>query len=207
MDRNQLKETLKLFVKQAESIVEEKLGDRSQIEGQLKNLVRNLEGSVQSFLRGDATTSSRPSQLELKVKTLEHFKGDLPGYESDLASGFDVRAQLSEPLTLNPGQRSLVPTGLSFEIPHGYELQARPRSGLAIKKGLSLVNTPGTIDADYRGEVKIILINLGAEPVTIEQGERIAQLVLCPVYQARFVRVDNISETARGDGGFGSTGV
>lgn len=205
MDRNQLKETLKLFVKQAETIVEERLGDRSQIESQLRGLVKNLESSVQSFLRGES--SARSAQLELKVKTLEHFKGDLPSYESEWASGFDVRAQLSEPLTLNPGQRSLVPTGLAFEIPQGYEIQARPRSGLAIKKGLTLVNTPGTIDADYRGEVKIILINLGAEPVTIEQGERIAQLVLCPVYQARLIEVDHISETKRGAGGFGSTGV
>lgn len=207
MDKNQLKETLKLFVKQAEAIVEERLGDRSQIENQVRGLVKNLEQSVQSFIRGEGSSSTRQSALELKVKTLDNFKGDLPAYESELASGFDVRAQLVEPLTLEPGQRSLVPTGLAFEIPHGYEIQARPRSGLAIKKGLSLVNTPGTIDADYRGEVKIILINLGNESVTIEQGERIAQLVLCPVYQARLVQVADINDTKRGAGGFGSTGV
>lgn len=199
MDANQLKETLKLFAKQAEMVVEQKLGDRSQIESQLKGLVRNFESSIQSFIR--------PNSVELKVKTLENFSGDLPAYESGLASGFDVRAQLSETLVLEPGQRSLVPTGLSFEIPPGYEIQARPRSGLAIKKGIGLVNSPGTIDADYRGEVKIILINMSNETVRIESGERIAQLVLCPVVQAKMVKVDDISETERGSGGFGSTGV
>ncbi len=210
MDKSQIKETIKLFVKQAEAMVEEKLGDRSQIESQVRGLVRNFESSLQSLIRGErgfANSSSQGLNIEVKVKTLENFKGDLPSYESELAAGFDVRAQLSEPLTLNPGQRSLVPTGLSFEIPRGFEIQARPRSGLAIKKGLGLVNSPGTIDADYRGEVKIILINLGAEPITIEQGERIAQLVLCPVLQAKFVQVDELGDTKRGEGGFGSTGV
>ncbi len=200
MDKNQIKETLKLFAKQAESLVEQKLGDRSQIENQFKGLVRNLEQSVQGFLQ-----PQRP--IEVKVKKLLHFQGDLPAYETSLASGFDVRAQLSEPITLKPGERSLVPTGLSFEIPPGFEIQARPRSGLAIKKGLGLVNSPGTIDADYRGEVKIILINLGQEAVTIESGERIAQLVLCPVIQAKLVLSEELSDTHRGSGGFGSTGV
>ncbi|NCN42058.1 dUTP diphosphatase [bacterium] len=151
--------------------------------------------------------TSAPAPVTLKIKTLENFSGDLPAYESEWASGFDVRAQLSEPLALDPGQRCLVPTGLSFEIPKGFEIQARPRSGLAIKKGISLVNTPGTIDADYRGEVQIILINLGKEAVTISSGERIAQLVLCPVVQAQFVQVETLGETSRGEGGFGSTGV
>lgn len=207
MDRQQLKETLKMFVKQAESVVEEKIGDRSQIEGQVRNLVKGLEASVQAFLQNRNGENATHSKITLKVKKLEHFKGELPAYESDWASGFDVRAQLSNPLVLEPGQRSLVPTGLVFETPLGYEIQARPRSGLAIKKGISLVNTPGTIDADYRGEVKIILINLGGETVTIESGERIAQLVLCPVTQANFVEVKEVSDTKRGSGGFGSTGV
>lgn len=145
---------------------------------------------------------------KVKVKKLPNFKGDLPMYQTPLASGFDVRAQLNgETVRLEPGERALIPTGLSFEIPPGYEIQARPRSGLAIKQGLSLLNTPGTIDADYRGEVKIILINLGREAVEIKDQDRIAQLVLCPVIQADFELVEELGETERGAGGFGSTGV
>ncbi len=147
------------------------------------------------------------SKLNLQVQCLENFSGDLPSYESDLASGFDVRAQIEEIIRLAPGERALIPTGLAFAIPSGFEIQARPRSGLAIKKGISLVNTPGTIDADYRGEVKIILINHGKEPFEIQPGDRIAQLVLCPIVQASFEKVDVLSETSRGAGGFGSTGV
>lgn len=146
-------------------------------------------------------------KIGLKVRKLANFKGDAPQYQTSLASGFDIRAQLSEPLTLKPMERTLVPTGLSFEIPPGFEIQARPRSGLAIKQGLSLLNTPGTIDADYRGEVKIILVNLGTEPQTIQDQDRIAQLILCPVVQAEFQFVEELSDTARGAGGFGSTGV
>lgn len=145
-------------------------------------------------------------KVPLKIKTLENFKGDLPAYQTELASGFDVRAQLSEPLTLKSLERALVPTGLAFDIPAGFEIQARPRSGLAAKHGLSLVNSPGTIDADYKGEVKIILINLSHDTVTINDQERIAQLVLCPVVQALFERVDALSSSERGAGGFGSTG-
>ncbi|GIL17775.1 MAG: deoxyuridine 5'-triphosphate nucleotidohydrolase [Oligoflexia bacterium] len=145
-------------------------------------------------------------KVGLKVKKLSHYKGDLPAYQSELASGFDVRAQLKETVIIKPGHRALIETGLSFEIPAGYEIQARPRSGLAIKHGISLVNTPGTIDADYRGEVKIILINHGQEPFEIKDQERIAQLVLAPVVQAQFIVVDDLSETQRGAGGFGSTG-
>lgn len=145
--------------------------------------------------------------MKLQVKTLDNFKGELPKYESTLASGFDVRAQLDETLFLKPGERFLIPTGLSFAIPEGFEIQARPRSGLAIKKGISLVNTPGTIDADYRGEVKIILINHGQETFEIKDQDRIAQLVVTPVIQADFELVTDLSETTRGAGGFGSTGV
>ncbi len=143
----------------------------------------------------------------LKIKRLAHYQGDLPAYQTELASGFDVRAQLASTLILKPGERAMVPTALSFEIPAGFEIQARPRSGLAAKQGISLVNTPGTIDADYRGEVKIILINLGQEAVKIENQDRIAQLVLCPVIQAEFEVVDELSDSNRGHGGFGSTGV
>lgn len=147
-------------------------------------------------------------KVTVKLKKLEHFKGDLPKYETALASGLDVRAQLNgTTMTVKPMERVLVPTGLSVAIPPGYEIQARPRSGLAIKKGLTLLNTPGTIDADYRGEIKIIVINLSNEPVEILDQDRIAQLVLCPVVQAQFDVVANLDETSRGAGGFGSTGV
>lgn len=145
-------------------------------------------------------------KVPLKIMKLAHYKGDLPAYQTELASGFDVRAQLSSSVTLKPGERGLIATGLSFEIPPGYEIQARPRSGLAIKHGISLVNTPGTIDADYRGEVKIIMINLGQEPFVINDQERIAQLVLAPVVQAKFEIVEALTDSARGAGGFGSTG-
>ncbi len=145
--------------------------------------------------------------MKIQIKTLENFKGELPRYQSTMASGFDVRAQLDQPMTLKPGQRALIPTGLSFALPEGLEIQARPRSGLAIKNGISLVNTPGTIDADYRGEVKIILINHGQEDFLIQDQDRIAQLVLTPILQAEFEKVDTLSETVRGAGGFGSTGV
>lgn len=147
------------------------------------------------------------SQVKVNIKTLPHFKGSLPQYESDGASGLDVRAQLTEPLTIKPFERVLVPTGLSMEVPKEYEIQARPRSGLSLKKGLTLVNTPGTIDADYRGEIKMIMINLGQADVVIEDQERIAQLVICPVIKAQFTLVDDLSETDRGAGGFGSTGT
>lgn len=144
--------------------------------------------------------------ITVKIRKLEHFKGELPAYQSHGASGVDVRAQLSSPMTVMPGERALVPTGLSFEIPEGYEIQARPRSGWALKQGMTLLNTPGTIDADYRGEVKIIVVNLGQEPVEITDQERVAQLVVCPVLQVRFEEVSALSETIRGAGGFGSTG-
>lgn len=146
------------------------------------------------------------TRLPLKIKRLEHFKGDLPKYETSLASGFDVRAQIEAPITLKPLERMLIPTGLSMEIPVGYEIQVRPRSGWAVKKGMTLLNTPGTIDADYRGEVKVCVINLSQESVEIQDQDRIAQFVLCPVVQAELVVVENLSETVRGAGGFGSTG-
>ena len=145
-------------------------------------------------------------KLVVKIKKLAHFKGELPQYQSAGASGFDVRAQLGESLTLQPGQRAMIPTGLSFEIPLGYEIQSRPRSGLAAKSGISVLNTPGTIDADYRGEVKIIIVNLGQDAVVIQDQERCAQLVIAPIFQAEFELVTELSSTERGEGGFGSTG-
>lgn len=146
--------------------------------------------------------------IQLKVRTLPGFKGELPRYETRLASGMDVRAQLGEEvMNVSPGQRVVVPTGLSFEIPEGFEIQVRPRSGLAAKQGLTVLNAPGTIDADYRGELKVLLVNLGQEPILIRDQDRIAQLVLCPVIQCELVVADRLSETVRGEGGFGSTGV
>jgi dUTP pyrophosphatase len=132
----------------------------------------------------------------------------LPAYETAQAAGMDLRAAVPEhePLTLRPGSRFPVPTGLAFALPAGFEGQVRPRSGLAAKQGVTCLNTPGTIDADYRGEVKVILINLGEEDVVIRRGERIAQLVIAPVVQAVWAEVDSLEETARGAGGFGSTG-
>lgn len=147
------------------------------------------------------------SKIELRVKTLPHFKGELPRYETAHASGLDVRAALNEVVVLQPMARTMIPTGLSFEIPPGYEIQVRPRSGLAAKQGVTVLNTPGTVDADYRGEVKIILVNLGEHTVEIRDQDRIAQLVLCPVMQANLVVMTDLTETARGAGGFGSTGV
>lgn len=149
------------------------------------------------------------TDVTVQVLPLPHFAGlDLPAYETAGSAGMDVRAAVPdrEPMVLAPGQRAMVPTGLSVAIPEGYEIQVRPRSGLAAKHGLTCLNTPGTIDSDYRGEIKVILINLGAEPFTIQRGERIAQLVLAPVTRLAWSQVDQLSETARGAGGFGSTG-
>lgn len=147
--------------------------------------------------------------VTVSVCPLPHFEGlNLPAYETAGSAGMDVRAAVpeDEPMVLAPGARAMVPTGLSVAIPEGYEIQVRPRSGLAAKHGLTCLNTPGTIDSDYRGEIKVILINLGAEPFTIARGERIAQLVLAPVTQLGWARVDTLDETSRGTGGFGSTG-
>jgi dUTP pyrophosphatase len=143
------------------------------------------------------------------ILRLPHGEGlPLPAYETAQAAGMDLRAAVpeEEPLTLRPGSRFPVPTGLAFALPPGFEGQVRPRSGLAFKHGVTCLNTPGTVDADYRGEVKVILINLGEEDFVIRRGERIAQLVIAPVVQAQWSEVDSLDETARGAGGFGSTG-
>jgi dUTP pyrophosphatase len=144
--------------------------------------------------------------VDVAVLRLPHGAGlPLPAYASDGAAGMDVVA--AEDVTLPPGGRHAVATGFALAIPPGYEVQVRPRSGLALKHGISLPNTPGTIDSDYRGELKIIMINLGAEPFAIARGDRVAQLVVAPVQPARFIEVDTLDETSRGAGGFGSTGV
>jgi dUTP pyrophosphatase len=146
-----------------------------------------------------------PAEIAIRLKRLPHGQGlPLPAYATTHAAGMDVVA--AEALTLAPGARHAVATGFAIAIPEGYEVQVRPRSGLALKHGITCLNTPGTIDADYRGEVKVILANLGAEPFEIARGERIAQLVPAAVQRARFDEVDMLDETARGEGGFGSTG-
>src|SRR5689334_13232732 len=145
----------------------------------------------------------------IQVVALPHFEGlALPSYETAHAAGMDLRAAVpeSEPMTLAPGARAMVPTGITMALPEGHEAQVRPRSGLAVKHGITCLNTPGTIDADYRGEVKVILINLGQEPFVIKRGERIAQMVIAPVTRVRWETVDVLPDSARGAGGFGSTG-
>ncbi|MBB4124343.1 dUTP diphosphatase [Martelella radicis] len=148
--------------------------------------------------------------MTLKLKRLEHAEGIAPpAYETTGSAGMDIRAAVpeAEPLVLKPGARALVPTGFIFEIPDGFEAQVRPRSGLAFKHGITCLNTPGTIDSDYRGEVKVLLVNLGTEDFAIERGMRIAQVIIAPVTQMPVTVVDDLTETVRGAGGFGSTGV
>jgi dUTP pyrophosphatase len=142
----------------------------------------------------------------VQIKIVNNSANPLPQYATDGASGMDVRAALNFPLTLQPLERTLVPTGLFVEIPAGYEIQVRPRSGLAIKHGITCLNTPGTIDSDYRGEIKIILINLSAVEQVINPGDRIAQMIVQKVERAELERVEFLHETARADGGFGHTG-
>ncbi|AJD39717.1 dUTP diphosphatase [Rhizobium sp. SEMIA 4085] len=147
---------------------------------------------------------------QLNLVRLPNGEGlDLPSYETSGAAGMDLRAAVAdnEPMTLAPGKRALVPTGFIFEIPDGYEAQVRPRSGLAFKHGITCLNTPGTIDSDYRGEVKVLLVNLGDAAFEITRGMRIAQMVIAPVTQVRVAEITESSATARGAGGFGSTGV
>ena len=146
----------------------------------------------------------------IPITRLPHGEGiPLPAYETALAAGMDLRAAVADdaPLTLKPMARAMVPTGLAFAVPAGFEAQVRPRSGLAAKAGITCLNTPGTIDADYRGEVKVILINLGEEDFVIRRGDRIAQLVIAPVASASWMEVESLDATARGAGGFGSTGA
>ena len=145
----------------------------------------------------------------LRIQRLPHAEGlALPAYETTGSAGMDLRAAVpaEAPITLAPGARALVPTGLKIALEQGWEAQVRPRSGLALKHGITCLNTPGTIDSDYRGEVGVILINLGQEPFVVRRGERIAQMVIAPVAQATITEVDSLEDTARGTGGFGSTG-
>lgn len=143
----------------------------------------------------------------MTVKIINHSSHVLPNYETIASAGMDLRANLDEPVTLNPLGRAIIKTGLFIELPIGYEAQVRPRSGLAAKKGITVLNSPGTIDADYRGEIGVILVNLSNEAYTIENGERIAQLVIAKHERAEWEEVQALTETSRGAGGFGSTGV
>jgi dUTP pyrophosphatase len=147
-------------------------------------------------------------RIIIKVKRLDNNPDlPLPSYYSGGSSGLDLCAAVKEEITLKPGEIQLIPTGLSISLPRGYEAQVRPRSGLALRHGLGLVNSPGTIDADYRGEIGVIVINWGKEPFTIRRGDRIAQMIISRVYRARLEEVDEIDPTARGEGGFGHSGV
>ena len=146
--------------------------------------------------------------IPVKICQLPHAEGlALPHYATQGSAGMDITAAIDAPITLAPMQRMAIATGLTMGIPEGFEVQIRPRSGLALKQGLTVANAPGTIDSDYRGEVKVILINLGEAPVEIDRGMRIAQMVIAPVTVAQFELVDRLDDTDRGDGGFGSTGV
>lgn len=144
---------------------------------------------------------------EVDIKIIANKGAVVPCYKTAGAAGADVCALLDDKVVLKPGERTILPTGLFFEIPKGYEIQVRPRSGLAAKNGVTVLNTPGTIDSDYRGELKVILINLGDSDFEISSGDRIAQIVVAPVTLGNFIQVESISETERGTGGFGSTGV
>ena len=143
----------------------------------------------------------------MKIQIINKSKHARPGYATSFSAGMDLRANLDEPIVLKPLQRRLVPTGLYIALPEGYEAQIRPRSGLALKKGITLLNTPGTIDADYRGEIGVILVNLSTEDFTVEDGERIAQMVIARYEQAEWQEVEVLDETERGEGGFGHTGT
>jgi dUTP pyrophosphatase len=163
----------------------------------LYQLPNNSGASFRNFIKKN----------KMVVKVINHSNNALPAYETALSAGMDVRASLNETITIKPFERKLIPTGLFLEIEPGYECQVRPRSGLALKKGITVLNSPGTIDADYRGEVGVVLVNVSNEDVHIETGERIAQLVFAPVIQAKWEIATEISTTERGSGGFGSTGT
>lgn len=145
--------------------------------------------------------------MEIKIEIINKGKHELPNYATGLSAGMDIRANLNESIVLKPLERRLIPTGLIIALPDGFEAQVRPRSGLAFKKGITVLNSPGTIDADYRGEIGVILINLSNEDFIVEDGERIAQIIIAKHETAQWLQVEVLSETSRGDGGFGSTGI
>lgn len=166
-----------------------------------------MKGSRSVPLETAAEMNSMNS-IEIGFRRLSHGEGlELPSYGSTSAAGMDLRAAVQEPLVLQPGERALVPTGLQMVLPEGYEAQVRPRSGLAYRNGVTMLNTPGTIDSDYRGEVKVLAVNLGSEPFRVSRGDRIAQMVIAPVLRATVRELDELPGSERGEGGFGSTGV
>lgn len=143
----------------------------------------------------------------MKIRICNHSDNELPGYATELSAGMDLRAFLSGPVVLAPGAYAMIPTGLHIELPAGYEAQVRPRSGLAAKNGVTVLNAPGTIDADYRGEIRVILINHSSQPFTVQSGDRIAQMVVARCEKVEWISADSLSDTARGEGGFGHTGI
>ncbi len=146
--------------------------------------------------------------MKVKIKRLPHAKDlPLPYYATEQASGFDLMAAVEEPVIIKPMERKAIPTGIAIELPEGFEAQIRPRSGLALKYGITLLNSPGTVDADYRGEIKVVLINLGQEEFVVRRGDRIAQMVICPVVRVMLEEAQELTPTERGPNGFGSTGV
>ncbi len=159
-------------------------------------------------MSASAMQKANDNQVSIALKILDHAKDlPLPAYATAQAAGMDIVAAIDEPIVMQPGERALIPTGLSIALPAGFECQIRPRSGLAAKNGVTVLNSPGTVDADYRGEIKAILINLGQEPFTIERGMRVAQMVIARYTQASWSVVADLDETSRGAGGFGSTGT
>lgn len=179
---------------------------RQGAENKLNQRHGRGEGEAPSALLMEGATRAPLINIKVKRVLRQNPPLPLPEYHSEHAAGMDLMADLEKPILIEPGQRTKIPTGLSVQIPEGFEAQIRPRSGLAIKRGLTLLNTPGTIDADYRGEIEIILINLGEEAVKINHGDRIAQMVISPVVRAQWVEVAELSATSRSGGGFGSTG-
>lgn len=153
--------------------------------------------------------SDKKTEREIRVMRVRPGYGDvpLPAYATEHAAGADLRAAIDDPVTLQPGEIKAIPTNIAIELPEHLEAQVRPRSGLALKHGITLPNTPGTIDADYRGEIKVIMANIGREPFVVTRGDRIAQLVVAPVVHARWLEAETLNETARGDGGFGHSGT
>jgi dUTP pyrophosphatase len=154
-----------------------------------------------------STKNDKQKNIKMQIKIINKSQHNLPNYETIASAGMDLRANLTEPIALKPLERTHVKTGLFVELPIGYEAQVRPRSGLAFKNGITVLNSPGTIDADYRGEIGVILVNLSQETFVIQNGERIAQIVIAKHERAEFIQVQELSETSRGEGGFGSTGV
>lgn len=170
-------------------------------------MVQGERSRVYAQYQNPKPCTQYPKPKTMTIQIINKSQHELPNYETIASAGMDLRANISEPITLNPLERAIVKTGLFIELPIGYEAQVRPRSGLAAKKGITVLNSPGTIDADYRGEIGVILVNLSNETFTVENGERIAQLIIAKHERAEWIAVEVLSETSRGEGGFGSTGV